>query len=62
MDRERKRMKDTASSVIVELPHTNCTRGDHILHEQEYNTGHGVSAIPDEVCGEIWRQPRQPEV
>ena len=23
-------MKDKASSVIVELPHTNCTRGDHI--------------------------------
>ena len=38
-------MKDKASSVIVELPHTNCTRGDHILHEQEYNTGHAVSAI-----------------
>ena len=29
--------------------HTNCTRGDQILHEQEYNTGHGVSTIPDEV-------------
>ena len=28
-------MKDKASSVIVELPHTNCTRGDHILHEQD---------------------------
>ena len=55
-------MKDKASSVIVELPHTNCTRGDHILHEQEYNTGHGVSAIPDEVRGEIRRQPCQPEV
>ena len=26
-------MKDKASSVIVELPHTNCTRGDQILHE-----------------------------
>ena len=55
-------MKDKASSVIVELPYTNCTRGDHILHEQEYNTGHGISAIPDEVRGEIRRQPGKPEV
>ena len=55
-------MKDKASSVIVELPHTNCTRGDHILHEQEYNTGHAVSAIPDEVRRKIWRQPGQPEI
>ena len=55
-------MKDKVSSVIVELPHTNCMRGDHILHEQEYDTGHGVSAIPDEVRRKIWRQPRQPEV
>ena len=42
-------MKDKASSVIVELPHTNCTRGDQILYEQKYNTGHGVSIILDEV-------------
>ena len=55
-------MKDKASSVKVELPHTNCTRGGHILHEQEYNTGHGVSAIPDEVRGETRRQASQPEV
>ena len=55
-------MKDKASSVIVELPHTNCRRGDHILHEQEYNTRHGIPAIPDEVCGEIRRQPGQPEI
>ena len=55
-------MKDKASSVKVELPHTNCTRGGHILHEQEYNTGHGVSAIPDEVRREIWRQPRQSKI
>ena len=55
-------MKDTASSVKVELRHNNLTRGGHILHEQEYNTGHGISAIPDEVCGEIRRQPGQPKV
>ena len=48
-------MKDKASSVIVELRNTNLTKGDHILHEQKYNTGHGVSAIPNEICGEIWR-------
>ena len=45
--------------VIVEL---TSPKGDHIPHEQEYNTRHGISAIPNEVCGEIRRQPRQPEV
>ena len=40
----------------------NCTRGGHILHEQEYNTGHGISAIPDKVYGEIRRQPGQPKI
>ena len=55
-------MKDTASSVIVGVADNNTTRGGHILHEQEYNTGHGVSAIPNEVRGEIRRQPCQPEV
>lgn len=46
-------MKDNASSVKVEVADNNSTRGGHILHEQEYNTGHGVSAIPDEVRGKI---------
>ena len=55
-------MKDKASSVIVGVADNNLTRGGHILHEQEYNTGHGVSAIPDEVRGEIRRQPCQPKV
>ena len=55
-------MKDKASSVKVGVADNNLTRGGHILHEQEYNTGHGVSAIPDEVRGEIRRQPRQSEV
>ena len=62
MDSEEKRMKDKASSVKVESPHNNLTRGGHILHEQEYNTGHGVSAIPDEIRREIRRQPGQPKV
>ena len=51
-----------ASSDKVELPHNNLMRGGHILHEQAYNTGHGVSAIPDEIRGELRGQPRQPEV
>ena len=55
-------MKDKASSVIVGVADNNCTRGGYILHEQEYNTGHGVSAIPDEVRREIWRQPRQSKI
>lgn len=44
-------MKDRASSGIVEIAEHNCTRGGHILYEQEYNTGHGISAIPNEGCG-----------
>ena len=51
-----------ASSDKVELPHNNLTRGGHILHEQAYNTRHGVSAIPDEIRRELRGQPRQPEV
>ena len=62
MDSRIKRMKEMASWDKVELPHNNLMRGGHILHEQEYNTGHGVSAIPDEICGEIWREPGQQEV
>ena len=48
-------MKDKASSVKVEVADNNSTKGGHILHAQEYNTGHGISAIPDEVRGEIRR-------
>ena len=55
-------MKDKASWVKVEVADNNLTKGDHILHDQKYNTGHGVSAIPDEICGEIRREPGQPEV
>lgn len=55
-------MKDKALSVKVELSHHNLTKGGHILHEQEYNTGHGVQAILNEVCGEIRREPGLPEV
>ena len=62
LDKRIKRMKDRALSVKVELSHNNLTKGGHILHEQEYNTGHGVQAIPDEIRGEIRRQPCQPEI
>ena len=55
-------MKDEASSDIVGVADNSLTRGGHILHEQEYNTGNGIPAIHDEVCGEIRRQPCQPEV
>ena len=55
-------MKDKVSSVKVELPHNNLTKEGHILHEQEYNTGHGVSVIFDEICRETRCQPCQPKV
>ena len=55
-------MKDEASSVIVELPHNNHPKGGHILHEQQYNTGHGLQAILDEVRAEVRRQPREPQI
>ena len=29
-----------------ELPHQTSPKGDHIPHEQKYNTRHGLSAIP----------------
>ena len=51
-----------ASSDKVELPHNNLMRGGHILHEQAYNTRHGVSAIPDAIRGKIWCEPSRPEV
>ena len=50
------------SRVIVKLPHQTSPKGDHIPHEQKYNTRHGLSAIPNEVHREIRREPRQPEV
>ena len=55
-------MKDRARSIKVEVADNNSTRGGHILHEQEYNTGHGISAIPDKIRGEIRREPSQPKI
>ena len=54
--------KDEATSDKVEVADNNSTRGGHILHEQEYNTRHGIPAIPDEVCGKTRRQAGWPEV
>ena len=62
LDSRIKRMKEMASSDKVELPHNNLMRGGHILHEQAYNTGHGISAIPDAIRGKIWCEPSRPEV
>ena len=55
-------MRKRVSCAKVELPHNNLPKGDHIPHEQEYSTRHILQVIPNEVCGEIRRQPRQPEV
>ena len=55
LDKHKKGKRDRVSYAKVELPHNNFTKGDHIPHEQEYNTRHGVSAIADEVCREIRR-------
>ena len=62
LDSRIKRMKEMASSDKVELPHNNLMRGGHILHEQAYNTRHGVSAIFDEIRRETRRQKSQPEI
>ena len=61
MDKRIKRMKDRALSVKVELSHNNLTKGGHILHDQ-YNTRHAVPAIPDEIRGEIRREPSKSKI
>ena len=59
---KKKRRRDRVSCAKVELPHRNLAKGDHISHEQEYNTGHGISAISHEVRRKIRCQPRQSEI
>ena len=54
-------MKDRASRGKVELLLTNLLKGGHILHDQ-YNTRHAVPAIPDEIRGEIRREPSKSKV
>ena len=58
----KKEYGNRSKCVIVKLPHQTSPKGDHIPHEQECNTRHGLSAIPNEVRRKIRRQPRQPEV
>lgn len=55
-------MEGLAKSVVVEFPHANEPKGNRTLYEQGYNTSHGLLAIPDKVCGEIWRRASKSEV
>ena len=56
----RKAMRDMVSCDKAELPHQLIRKRDHIPHGQEKNTGHGISAIPDEEHGELRLRVRQP--
>ncbi len=47
----KKAMRDMVSCDKAELPHQLIRKRDHIPHGQENNTGHGISAIPDEEHG-----------
>lgn len=55
-------MRDRVSCGKVKLSHQLIPEGDHIPHEQEYNTRYGLSAILYEVCREIRREPCQLKV
>ena len=57
----KKRVKDMASSVMIELPHKISRERSHTLHEK-YNTGYAVSAIPHSFCRKARRGLRQPEI
>lgn len=56
----KKAMRDMVSCDKAELPHQLIRKRDHIPHGQENNTGHGISAIPDEEHGELRLRVRQP--
>ena len=56
----KKAMRDMVSCDKAELPHQLIRKRDHIPHGQEKNTGHGLSAIPDEERGELRLRVRQP--
>ena len=56
----KKAMRDMVSCDKAELPHQLIRKRDHIPHSQENNTGHGISAIPDEEHGELRLRVRQP--
>ena len=57
---KKKAMRDMVSCDKAELPHQLIRKRDHIPHGQEKNTGHGLSAIPDEEHGELRLRVRQP--
>ena len=56
----KKAMRDMVSCDKAELLHQLIRKRDHIPHGQENNTGHGISAIPDEEHGELRLRVRQP--
>lgn len=56
----KKAMRDMVSCDKAELPHQLIRKRDHIPHGQENNTGHGISAIPDEEHAELRLRVRQP--
>ena len=57
---KKKAMRNMVSCDKAELPHQLIRKRDHIPHGQENNTGHGISAIPDEEHGELRLRVRQP--
>ena len=62
LNKRTKRMNGSVSSVKAESTHKTNLRGDHILHEKEYSTGHGMPAISDEIRGEVRCEPCRPQV
>ena len=56
----KKAMRDMVSCDKAELPHQLIRKRDHIPHGQEKNSGHGLSAIPDEEHGKLRLRVRQP--
>ena len=56
----KKRMQGKQLSVIVELLHKTLRK--ELTLRGNYNTGHEVQAIPNEVCSCTRREQGQPEV
>ena len=57
-----KKTEDKALSYKARAAGNNTTRGDYILHEQEYRIRHGIPAIPDEVRRDARRQTVRLEI
>ena len=62
LNTEKKRIEGYGYFCYSKATTPNANERSHTLHEQQYNTGHEVSAIPDEICKEVWRQACKPEV